>query len=34
MPWLEKTGAIIISKKVEDIEKSIFEELEWGCLIY
>jgi len=34
MPWLEKTGAIIIRKKVEDIEKSIFEELQSGDVLF
>ncbi len=34
MPWLEKTGAIIIRKKVEDIESSIFEELQSGDVLF
>jgi len=34
MPWLEKTGLEIIRKKVEEVDVELFQELEFGDLLF
>ncbi|WP_130607633.1 class I SAM-dependent methyltransferase [Fluviispira sanaruensis] len=34
MPWLEKTGAVIIRRPVEEIDKSFFAQLERGDILF
>lgn len=34
MPWLEKTGAIVVRKRVEDVGKEIFSELSHGDILF
>lgn len=34
MPWLEKTGVLVIRKKIEDVELSFFSELEENDILF
>ena len=34
MPWLEKTGVIVVRKKVEDVDVSFFYELDEGDILF
>lgn len=33
-PWLEKTGAIVVRQRVEDVGKEIFSELTYGDILF
>jgi hypothetical protein len=34
MPWLESTGATVVRRRVEDVDRSLFQELEAGDVLF